>query len=177
MPDDGEEDAIAAAVEAGTDGIEVPTAFLEETDEKQVTPEIRSLYAQISNMSMAEKIKLALRGNKEARNLLVRDGNKIVRRFVLKNPRMTDTEVVAVTRNRSADDEMLRMISEKREWNRNYQIRLGLVTNPKTPMVVSMRVLGTLGERDLRAIAKSRNVPQAVAVQARRLLTATKKEP
>src|SRR5262245_9512526 len=99
MPEAPEEDAIAAGVEAGTDGIQVPTALVDETDEKQVSPEIRSLYAQITNMSMAEKIKLALRGNKEARNILVRDGNKVVRRFVLKNPRMSDTEVVAVTRN------------------------------------------------------------------------------
>jgi len=124
-------------------------------------------------MTIAEKIKLALRGNKDARSILIRDTNKLIRRLVLLNPRMSDGEVVAVARNRSADEELLRLITEKREWIRNYQVRLALATNPKTPLVLALKQLGSLGERDLRQIAKSRNVSQTVAAQARRLIMAS----
>jgi hypothetical protein len=124
-------------------------------------------------MSMGERIKLALRGNKDARMILIRDPSKLVRRFVLRNPRISDAEVIAVARNRSAEEDLLRKISEKKEWMRNYQVRLSLTTNPKTPLPIALKQVNLLGERDLRALAKSKNVSHAVAAQARRLLLAT----
>jgi hypothetical protein len=170
MPEEPGQDpaAIARAVLADEDAIEVPAALLEEREAP--APEARSLYAQIVTMGVAEKVKLALRGNRDARAILVRDTNKLIRRLVLQNPRVTDTEVIAIARNRTADEELLRAIVEKREWMKNYQVRLALATNPKTPLVVALKQVGTLGERDLRLIAKSKNVPGGVAAQARRLL-------
>ncbi len=172
MSDEEEVEALVAAVEAGTDTVAVPEELLQEP-EAPAPPAARSLYAQIVHMTIAEKIKLALRGNKDARSILIRDTNKLIRRLVLLNPRMSDGEVVAVARNRSADEELLRLITEKREWIRNYQVRLALATNPKTPLVLALKQLGSLGERDLRQIAKSRNVSQTVAAQARRLIMAS----
>ena len=66
------------------------------------------------------------------------------------------------------------MIAEKREWIRNYQVRQALVTNPKTPLPIALRQLASLGEQDVRLLARSRNVPQAVAAQARRMLAGQK---
>jgi hypothetical protein len=60
---------------------------------------------------------------------------------------------------------------------RNYRVRHALATNPKTPLAVALRHVSSLGERDLRLIAKSKNVPQTVAVQARRILASTGKAP
>ena len=60
------------------------------------------------------------------------------------------------------------------EWMRNYQVRLGVATNPKARLPVALKQVGTLDERDLRLIAKSRNVPAAIAAQARRILLTTK---
>ena len=163
--------AITAAVEAGTDEIAVPAPLLDETVEAPQEM-ARGLHALIAVMKVPEKIKLALRGNKDARQILIRDNNTVIRRLVLQNPRLSDSEVLAVTHNRTADDELLRAISERREWMRNYQVRLGLASNPKTPIAVALKQLSALGERDIRALAKSRNVSQAVAVQARRILAA-----
>jgi hypothetical protein len=159
---------LARAVVAGEDTIEVPQEMLVEPE----APAARSLYAEIIGMTVGQKIKLALRGNHDARTILIRDTNKLIRRFVLLNPRISETEVISITRNKSADDELLRMITERREWMRNYQVRLGLATNPKTAPAVALRQLSTLDERDLRQVAKSKNVPQAVAAHARRLLFA-----
>ena len=178
MPEVSEADAeaIARAVEAGTDDIVVPAEMLVEEPEAATPPLARSLYAQIINMGIGEKIKLALRGNRDARAILIRDAQKLIRRFVLQNPRVTDTEVVAVARNRSADEELLRMIADRREWMRNYQIRLALATNPKTPLVLALKQLTTLTDGDLRLLTKSKNVSATVASQARRILM-TMREP
>ena len=100
---------IARAVEAGEDGIAVPGELLQEP-----SPPAGSLYAQIVTMAVAEKVKLALRGNQDALQILIRDSNKMIRRCVLQNPRLTDSEVVAVAGNRSSDDESLRFIAGKR---------------------------------------------------------------
>jgi len=156
---------LARRIEAGEDGIAVPAELVEEPEERKAPP---------PQMTMAGKIKLALRGNRDARLILIRNTNKLLRRFVLLNPRIGEDEVIAVTRNKSADDELLRMIAERREWMRNYQVRLGLATNPKARLPVALRQVGTLEERDLRIIAKSKNVPAAVSAQARRLLMTTK---
>jgi len=161
---------VVRRIEAGEDGIAVPAELVEEPEERKAAPPGGNLYAQIPHMSMAEKLKLALRGNRDARQILIRDGSKLIRRLVLLNPRMTDSEVIAVTRNKSADEEILRMITERREWMRNYQVRLGLATNPKAALVLALKQVGTLDERDLRLIAKSKNVPATVAAQARRIL-------
>ena len=174
MPDehDGEDvDEIVRSIEAGSDAIVVPKELIEEAE--AAAPVARSLYAQILTMKIAEKLKLALRGNKDARSILIRDASKMIRRFVMHNPRISDTEVIAIARNRSSDEELLRIIVERREWMRNYQVRLALATNTQTPLAVALRQLPTLGERDLRMLAKSRNVPQTVVAQARRLLLAT----
>ena len=169
---EAEANELARQIEAGEDGIAVPAELLEEPEERRAPPP-QNLYARILRMKITEKLKLALRGNRDARMILVRDTNKLLRRFVLLNPRIGEDEVIAVTRNKSADDELLRMITERREWMRNYQVRLGVATNPKTPLAVALRQLPTLGERDLRMLAKSRNMPQTVVAQARRLLLAT----
>jgi len=166
-------EAVVRAIEAGDDAIAVPGELLDEREGKATAPP-QTLWAQILGMGMAEKLKLALRGNKDARSILSRDGSKLIRRFVLQNPRISDAEVIAVARNRSADEDLVRAIAQRREWMRNYQVRLALATNPKTPLVIALKQVGTLDGRDLRTLAKSKNVPQAVAAQARRLLLTTR---
>ena len=160
--------AIAESIERGDDPYTVPAEMLVEPEDKK--PVNKSLYAQILHMKVGERIKLALKGNRDARMILIRDGNRIVQHFVLQNPRITEDEVLMVARNRNSDGEILRRVGEHEQWPRNYQIRLALVTNPKTPVVTSLHFVSTLTERDLRFLAKSKNVSATVVTQARRLL-------
>ncbi len=164
-----DEAGIAAAVAAGTDSIAVPDALVEDPPAGGAVE--RSFLQRLQDMTVAERIKLALRGNREVRMILVRDPNRMIRRFVLQNPRIGDEEIIAIAKNRSADDELLRSIAESREWTKNYQVRLSLVTNPKTPLVLSLRFLGGLNDRDVRMLAKSKNVSATVAAAAKRIVT------
>jgi hypothetical protein len=88
--------------------------------------------------------------------------------MVLRNPRITDGEVLMMAQNRTIDEEVIRIITDRREWMQNYRIRHALATNPKTPIPVALRQVDTLAIRDLRLIAKSRNVHSTVAQRARR---------
>jgi len=159
---------IAEEIQRGGDPYEVPAELLEEPREER--PANKSLYARIATMKVAEKIKLALLGNREARALLVRDSNRMIARFVLRNPRLTEEEVLGFARNRNLDSEVLRDIGEHKTWPRNYQIRHALVTNPKTPLAIALQFVSSLHERDLRFLAKSKNVSATIVTQARRIL-------
>ena len=86
----------------------------------------------------------------------------------------SEAEAAEIVRNKNVDDELLRMITDRRDWMRLYQVRLGLATNPKTALPVAVRLVGTLDDRDLRQVGKSKNVPQVVAAHARRLLMTTR---
>lgn len=145
--------------------------LIEEHDRDLGEEESRSLYAQLQEMSVLEKIKLARMGNKEARSLLVRDRNKIVATAAIRSPRISDTEIVAIAKSRAVCDEVVRVISANREWTRNYQVKLCLATNPKCPVSTATRFLNHLQDRDLRSIMKSKDVPQLIAAQARRILS------
>jgi hypothetical protein len=129
-----------------------------------------TLTQRILKMTIVEKIKLATLGNKEARGILLRDTNKLVAVAAIRSPRITDGEVVMVAANRSANDDVLRVIYHNREWTKDYRVKLGLVKNPKTPMALSMKFLATLRESDVKDIARDRNVPSGIMQQARKMI-------
>ena len=130
-----------------------------------------SLFAAVQKMSVMQKIKLARVGGKEARALLIKDRNRIVSSSVLASPKITETEVVGFAQSRSIGDDLLRVIANNREWTKNYQIKLALASNPKTPQPQAIKFLNYLQERDLRNLMKSKDVPSNISTHARRILT------
>jgi hypothetical protein len=129
-----------------------------------------TLAQRIMKMNVAEKIKLATKGNKEARSILIRDANKLVSVAVIRSPRITDAEVLAQAQNKVAHDEVLRVIYSNREWLRKYAIKLALVKNPKVPQGVSMRLLNQLHESDVKALARDKNVSSNIQMLAKKQL-------
>ncbi len=130
----------------------------------------QSLHIKISVLNVGQKIKLALLGNREARAILVKDPNRIVSRAVLKNPRITDTEVVQIAQSKIVTDEILREISDSRKWTRLYQVKLALVTNPKTPPHISIGLLKQLREFDLRNLRWNKNLSGVVATAVKNMM-------
>jgi len=140
-----------------------------ETEEEEEEVE-KSLYKQIQDMKISEKIKLALRGGGSARALLIKDSNKLVAAAVLKSPRITDSEIESISKSRGVAEDVIRAVASSREWTRSYGIKMNLVQNPKTPTPDAMRFLNFLRDKDLRDISRSKNVPNNIAAQAKRLL-------
>lgn len=146
----------------------------EETAEEE--PLNQSKYQLSLEMPVAEKIKTALTGDKEWRTIFLRDANKLVSGAVLKNPRITEGEVLAVARNRSANDELIRLILLNNEWLKNSEIRKALVVHPRTPLPKALRFMSVFTDKDLKNLAKSRNVSQVIVNNARRMLMAKDKK-
>jgi hypothetical protein len=129
----------------------------------------QSRQVEIQSLPVPDKIKLAMTGDKEARGILIKDSNKQVQDAVLENQRLTDHEIVAVVTSRITSEEILRKVADNRNWVKYYQVRLGLVGNPKTPLPISLKLLDTLMLADLKRLAKSKGIPNVIATAANRL--------
>jgi len=159
--------AVQALLGEGMEDVARQLCSDEETEDEQ---EAMNLFAAIQKMTVMQKIKLARLGGSEARGILIRDRNKVVCSAVMASPKLTENEVVGYAQSRGVADEVLRLVANNREWTRNYQVKLALASNPKTPQSAALQFLNYLQDRDLKNLMKSRDVPSAVSVHARRLL-------
>lgn len=134
----------------------------------------KSILQRIQQLKVAERILLAMKGNKEVRSTLLRDTNHNVVLAVLDNPKITEKEIEILAKSRTVSDDVLRKITKKREWMKNYTIILSLVTNPKTPPGIAIPLVSKLKTRDLSAIEKNRNISEGVRANAKKLVRARK---
>ncbi len=175
-------EAADAPPDPGPTADEVIEEFAELADENAPPMEDGkrlTLAQRIMKMSIAEKIKLATKGNKEARSYLLRDSNKLVSVAVIRSPKITDGEVLAVANNRAAQDDVLRVVYNNREWLKDYRVKVALTKNPKVPLPVAMKFLAQLREAEVKDLARNKNVPSGVQLLARKMLdkkNAPKKE-
>ncbi len=166
-PDKPEDDPEVVAVLEGRDAIALEGDLVTEPP----PPERKeSIFGRVRKMPVPARVKLALGGNKEARQVLSRDPVRLVQACVLKNPRVTLDEALTMAKNRSLHGDLLRSIAGRREWVRNYGIRLALVQNPKTPLQIALTLLSGVQERDIRLLARSKNVSSVLQQQAKRNL-------
>jgi hypothetical protein len=129
----------------------------------------KSIFQIIRTLNVPEKIVLALKGNREARYLLIRDSNKMVAGKVLESPRLSDTEIEMFAKMTNVSDDVLRGISLKKEWMGKYNIMKALVMNAKCPMGITLPLVGRLTVRDLGLLGKNRNVPETIRQTAAKL--------
>ena len=141
----------------------------ERRESGDISPERVSLIRRIMFMNTKDRIKLAMKGDREARGILIRDSNKVVCSAVVKNPRVTEQEVENIASMRTVADEVLRLIALNRAWARSYTIIHNLARNPRTPIPTAMNILPRIRTKDLLNIAQNRNVSEAVRRQAYRL--------
>ena len=139
--------------------------------QKQFTPQERNLFSQsLLKMTVPQKIRLALVGNQEARNLLIHDPNKVVALAVLRNPKISEDEVTMYAQLRSLPEDVFSAMAKHKTWVKNYHVKLALVANPKAPLSLAIKLLDHLHDRDLQNISRSKNVSYILARTAARLL-------
>ena len=146
-----------------SDGFTFEAALIEDDDLEE---DFQSVEQRIREMSVGQRIKLAYKGNKEARSILIRDTNKSVSSAVLKSGRVNPGEAAKYAANKNLSDEVIRIISSTKEFMSKTNVRLALVNNPKTPPKVAMGILATLGKRDLQALSKNRSVSSTISKAA-----------
>lgn len=160
----------AAAAEGDDPSFELararPAARLEMPTDPQ------EMRRQLEQMTVNEKRQVALRGRREVRLLLIKDRNKAVHPFVLKNPGITTEEVEAFSKMPSVNPDALRMIARNRDWTRLVSICRSLVRNPKTPIGEALTLLDRLPIGEIRVLAKSGNLRMPLVQAARKKVNA-----
>ena len=133
-----------------------------------------SILKRLVKMSAAEKMIEGLKGDREARMMLIRDRNRVVYSAVLASPKLTNAEIEAVAAMRNVSPEVLRTVGGKRNWVKRYGVSHELVRNPLTPVEISMKLISRLNARDLKRLTRDRNVPELVRRQATKLTQSNK---
>lgn len=165
IPLDPIADLLAKAAEMDHEPQPPPPPLMEseKTDGKKA-----SLWTRVSFMTVSEKVQLAFRGDRMARMLLVRERNKLVCAAVMRNPRMSETEAEQIANMRNVDDEVLRLLSTRRDFMSKYNILLNLCRNPKTPVGVVVPLINRLTLRDLKGLKDDKGVQHIVREMARK---------
>lgn len=142
----------------------------EKTDEAEDTRGQMTLERRLTVMSVGEKVQLALHGNRDARQLLMRDRAGVVQSSLVRNPKITLDEVQALARAPQLSPETAETLAQHPTYGLSPQIALALVRNPRTPLPTATALIGRLNPADLRAVAKGLGVRTPVAAAARKRL-------
>ena len=135
----------------------------------EVPAERVSLIRRLMFMNARDRMKMAMKGDREARGILIRDSNRVVAAAVINNPRINEQEVENIAAMRTVSDEVLRLIAINRGWARSYSIIHNLVRNPRTPIPSVIGILPRIRTKDLSQLSQNRNVSEAVRRHAVRL--------
>jgi hypothetical protein len=128
-----------------------------------------SALQKISKLDITGRIQLAMKGTKEERSLLIRDGTKIVALAVLESPKISDGEVEKFASQKNVLEAVLRAIPLKRRFMKNYNIVKNLVFNPRTPIDLSLTLMKNLLVGDLKTLAGNKEVSDTVRKLALRV--------
>jgi hypothetical protein len=141
----------------------VPMIAQEQSEDERLSQgsiqqKIMTTLQRINHMSISQRIRLALTGNKTERLILIKDANRMVQLAVIESPKMADDEVLIHTRNLSLSGEIIGKIANNRSWTKNYTVIMALVQNPKTPINRSISFINKLHTRDLKLLIRDRNI-------------------
>lgn len=135
---------------------------------------------KINRLDVKGRIQLAIKGNKEERSILIRDGTKVVALAVLDAPKLSDGEVEKFALQKNVLEAVLRQIPLKRRFMKNYIVVRNLVSNPRTPLDLGLTLMKHLQPQDLKNVSANKEVSETVRKLAlkmykQKLETANKK--
>ena len=167
--------APVSAEEGEPDDVEVAAAIARAREEAvaaeagEVEEQTGLTEAQIRQLPVPIRLKLARGAPKTLRQFLVRDNSPLVALTVVQVNPLVDQEVEQYAKMRNVVAEVLEYLGKHRTWSNKYPVALSLVSNPRTPLSVALGLLSRIAVRDLRNIGRDRNLPEAVRSAAIRL--------
>jgi len=117
---------------------------------------------KINALDVKGRIQLALKGNKEERSILIRDGTKVVALAVLEAPKLSDGEVEKFASQKNVLEAVLRQIPLKRRFMKNYIVVRNLVANPRTPLDLGLGLMKNLLIADLKNLSANKEVSETI---------------
>jgi hypothetical protein len=155
--------SLAKSATAAAGATETPATITSDKQAHQPPAAKRgSALQRISTLDVKGRIQLAMKGSKEERALLVRDGTKIVALAVLDSPKISDSEVEKFAGQKNVLEAVLRAIPMKRRFMKQYNIVRNLVFNPRTPIDVSLGLMKNILVADLKILSGNKEVSDTV---------------
>jgi hypothetical protein len=124
---------------------------------------------KINRLDVKDRIQLALKGDKEERSILIRDGTKVVALAVLEAPKLSDGEVEKFALQKNVLEAVLRQIPLKRRFMKNYIVVRNLVSNPRTPLDLGLGLMKHIQIQDLKNISNNKEISETVRKMAMKL--------
>jgi hypothetical protein len=139
--------------------------------EVEVEDEVKreNTWDRMRSLSQMEKILLAVKADRAERALLLQDNDPRVLLSLLRNPRLTVDEVARLAKSTYLNFQIAEVITKATQWMSSLDVRVGLVHNPKTPPAFALRILPTLPDSEVRAIARAGTNMQLKQAALRRL--------
>jgi hypothetical protein len=128
-----------------------------------------STLQRIATLGVSARVQVAMKGSREERFILIRDGCKVVALAVLESPKLAENEVEVFASMRNVQEVVLRTITLKRKFMKSYAVVKALVNNPRTPMDIGLTLLSHLLLNDLKVLAMNKNVPETLRKLATKL--------
>jgi hypothetical protein len=138
-----------------------PKALLPKKPPPDATKRVNTVQ-KINALDVKGRIQLALKGSKEERSILVRDGTKVVALAVLEAPKLSDGEVEKFASQKNVLEAVLRQIPLKRRFMKNYKVVRNLVSNPRTPLDLGLGLMKNLLSQDLKNIANNKEISETI---------------
>jgi len=148
-------DALALAVEGYSDDHLALLLANPANDDSEDDDKPQNVWDRIRALSQMEKLLLAVKADRTERTLLLQDNDPRVLLSLLRNPRLTIEEVARLAKSPFLTFQIADVISKAPQWMPNLDVRLALIHNPKTPPALSLRILPTLPDTEVRNIART----------------------
>jgi len=117
---------------------------------------------KIAGLTVGQRVQLGMKGNKEERYILIRDGCKLVSAAVLECPKLSDQEVETFAAMKNVQEGVLRAIAGKRKFMKQYAVVRALASNPRCPLDVGLTLLKSLLVPDLRNMSMNKNISETL---------------
>jgi hypothetical protein len=154
--------AAAPALDPNSEeGREHAKAMLMRAAETKSTERV-SVLQKIARLTVGQRVQLAMRGNKEERSILIRDGSRLVSSAVLVSPKVSDAEIETFAGMKNVQEQVLRDIARNPKFKKNYPIARQLCNNPRTPLDLSLTLMGNLMVNDLKTLSMNKNIPETL---------------
>ena len=124
-------------------------------------------YGKGRPLTLGERKSLARKPDRALLERLLADPHPAVIQRVLRNPRLTEDDVLRVAARRPCRADVLAEIAREPRWAHRPRIRLALVLNPSTPRSIGVAATSLLSRAELREVLASTHAPREVHAAAR----------
>jgi hypothetical protein len=119
-------------------------------------------YGRGRTLTLGERKSLARRPDRSLMDRLFTDPHPDVIRGLLRNPKVTEDDVIRLAARRPGRAEILAEVARSPKWVHRARVRLTLLLNPSMPLELAAPITGLLVRQELKLVAEATHVADGV---------------